>query len=616
MVQGETYVIVVTGTGPIATFNVGRFLLEMSIDVVRQGQFSALLAFKASVVDPSNFLSTWRNTTGGDNYCAWGPPGSITCSSVGMMVMGLNLRGRGLSGTIPPQLSQLPSLNFLDLSGNYFSGSIPAGLAGPPPGTDKRGVVTLNFDGNRDMRGCVPDDIVNKLNIINGRMFTIRISGTGIGGACGLVPPPLQCPGTLVVANAPSVLTGFPYFYEARNITLIKAPNIIGDPPVITCTPPSSAFFFEGVTPVACLGTDQGGNQATCSFEVNVTTTEESLSTNPPPFILQVVINVDNVRARDFTPAVWGQLFNQLHPRYLRLTDITVWRAEVEDRRAPSRRSLLRSHSAELSIVFGMRTRDQLWAYESYFANEFATPLQTVLSSVLGVPVSLPTIISVQRGGACCLPPSPDPECLLNPEVSSDLCVAMGRERLPSATRDAIWLGDTGLCSECAAVWDRPGARSDPHFVTAAGQHFDWMGEGDRSFCIISDKAVHVNAHLFSGTDGRRTGTWMDQIAVLHGDNNIVVSTGAPTGFPGLHGSVSINGLADVTVGSSSSANFKVVGLNATESVHGVLGQTFRPTSQGAADVSLKGLVEGNDPDYRTSGLLAADCSFSQFSSS
>eukprot|EP00899_Mesostigma_viride_P028536 jgi/Mesvir1/8868/Mv02762-RA.1 len=627
---GREYIIVVAGYGESS----GPFRLDIAVDdsinlTWVAEQRDALLAFKAGVEDPYSNLNDWT----GYNYCSWF---GVHCAAPGLTIDVVDVRGFYLSGPVSPALGELRDLHVLNLGYNNLAGTIPPELAGPlGEGEEERLGADLVFEGNVNMTGCVPDVIVNKMSTEGELLFSVFTKGTGIGGACGLVDfkPTLTCPGTLPLASVTSAMTYVPYKFET-GVTLsdIKARNIFGDRPTVTCNPPSSSPFFEGTTPVVCRAADLDGNEANCTFDVIVTLPEDPLE-------------------------VAG------------FESVTIWRARADDTSAQGtrrKRTLLQGGGGgvRLTIHLGTSTADEMASVEAWFRDAASAALmQGVLSVALGVPVD-PVTLSVRSGsgGACCLPPSPDPVCVVNPDApidSSDECQALGLALLPTAGQDAIWLGRVGQCGECAAVWDRAGATSDPHFVTAMGEHFDWMGQGNRSFCIISDKAVHVNAHMFEVTDGRRKGTWIDQIAVLHGGEVVVVSTGAPSGLPGVHGSVIVNGRPEMSVGSSSSAvvakgltvrrkktrtwvtvdgimdlevevvrastweagkgpgrdflNFRVHGLNATESVHGVLGQTFRATAQGAAKSAHKGLVQGADPDYMTSGLLAADCSFAQF---
>eukprot|EP00899_Mesostigma_viride_P018274 jgi/Mesvir1/26448/Mv16127-RA.2 len=554
--EGKTYVVVVSGwdvsTGPF-TLDVR---VDESIDLAKVQQHrDALLAFKASVTDPSSVLAGWA----GDNYCTWY---GVECAGP-LLIISLHLANEDLTGTVPPALGQLGDVREIDLAWNNFWGPIPAELAGPPPEDEARRSVDLVFKGNTGMTGCVPDAIVNKTNVDgDSLLFTVYISGTGIGGACGLVPylPTLECPETLVLANATNALTLFPRSFEEEDITLHDevADNIVGDDPAITCSPPSSSPFFEGETPVTCRASDLDGNEANCSFNVQVSVAEDPLAAGPASYLTVVVIRALDVNVSAFTPRAWAGIMVELGEA-VGLENFVLWRAKAaEDLNPRGPRRLLQDAGVVLTLYLGASSPDVIRAVEGWLRDPAsAVAMQLILTSVLDVAVG-PVAISVQSGGgACCLPPSRDPVCVVDPDMpftTSDECVALGRSLLPSANRDAVWLGRGGQCGECAALWDNAGARSDPHFVTADGTHFDWMGEGDRSFCIISDKAVHVNAHLFAGTDGRRTGTWMDQIAVLYGGDNIVVSTGAPAGFPGLHGSITVNGRADMSVGSSSSA--------------------------------------------------------------
>ncbi|KAG6674000.1 putative receptor-like protein kinase At3g47110 isoform X1 [Carya illinoinensis] len=83
----------------------------------------ALLSFKSLVSDPKSALSQWNLNS---SHCDW--PG-VNCTNNGARVRSLVLNGHGLIGTIPPQLSNLTSLQILDLSGNSFFGHIPSELS-------------------------------------------------------------------------------------------------------------------------------------------------------------------------------------------------------------------------------------------------------------------------------------------------------------------------------------------------------------------------------------------------------------------------------------------------------------------------------------------------------
>ncbi|KAL5145728.1 putative LRR receptor-like serine/threonine-protein kinase [Glycine soja] len=97
------------------------FLLDNFHDILcnHDTDRDALLSFKSQVSDPKNALSRWSSNS---NHCTWY---GVTCSKVGKRVKSLTLPGLGLSGKLPPLLSNLTYLHSLDLSNNYFHGQIP-----------------------------------------------------------------------------------------------------------------------------------------------------------------------------------------------------------------------------------------------------------------------------------------------------------------------------------------------------------------------------------------------------------------------------------------------------------------------------------------------------------
>ncbi|KAK5784437.1 hypothetical protein PVK06_038961 [Gossypium arboreum] len=86
---------------------------------------SALLQFKAQIVDPRNALgndwtSTWMSV------CNWT---GVSCGHHHRRITALNLSNMGIKGTIGPQLGNLSFLISLNLSGNNFHGELPRELA-------------------------------------------------------------------------------------------------------------------------------------------------------------------------------------------------------------------------------------------------------------------------------------------------------------------------------------------------------------------------------------------------------------------------------------------------------------------------------------------------------
>ena len=106
----------------------------------------ALLCFKSQTYDPTEVLSSWSNTS--FNFCNWS---GVSCSlQTPLRVTALNLSSQGLSGSMPPCLGNLSSLESLDLSSNKFHGSIPSELG------RLNKVIHLNLSIN-SLDGYIPD---------------------------------------------------------------------------------------------------------------------------------------------------------------------------------------------------------------------------------------------------------------------------------------------------------------------------------------------------------------------------------------------------------------------------------------------------------------------------
>eukprot|EP00899_Mesostigma_viride_P002331 jgi/Mesvir1/12099/Mv00369-RA.1 len=97
---------------------------------------------------------------------------------------------------------------------------------------------------------------------------------------------------------------------------------------------------------------------------------------------------------------------------------------------------------------------------------------------------------------------------------------------------------------------------SDPHFVTSDGSKFDFNGVAGQSYCIVTDARLQVNARLMgtakspvdvnapSGRPDSRT--WMDQVAILYGSDQVLVEAASPPGTPfaASFGTIRVNGAA------------------------------------------------------------------------
>lgn len=81
------------------------------------------------------------------------------------------------------------------------------------------------------------------------------------------------------------------------------------------------------------------------------------------------------------------------------------------------------------------------------------------------------------------------------------------------------------LCFPSSSGYCNPGNDTtnvvdDPHFTGARGTKFDFNGELDKAFCLVTDKRIHINAVLKGykstntyrasvGADGKATRSWI-----------------------------------------------------------------------------------------------------------
>ncbi|GAQ84575.1 hypothetical protein KFL_001950080 [Klebsormidium nitens] len=73
-------------------------------------------------------------------------------------------------------------------------------------------------------------------------------------------------------------------------------------------------------------------------------------------------------------------------------------------------------------------------------------------------------------------------------------------------------------CTCVSAPNPSPGGNGDPHFDGPEGIKYDFHGEKDKDFCLISDTRFHMNSH-FIGQETEHTGftgTWMDSFFLIY----------------------------------------------------------------------------------------------------
>jgi Leucine-rich repeat (LRR) protein len=130
---------------------------------IPQGEYGALVAL--------------YEATGGTHWTnPWTLPTAEPCSLYGVTcesghVTGLGLGSNGLSGTIPPELGNLSSLQGLSLSWNELSGAIPPELG------NLSGLLTLQLGGNQ-LSGTIPPELGNLSSLQNLSLSSNQLSGT------------------------------------------------------------------------------------------------------------------------------------------------------------------------------------------------------------------------------------------------------------------------------------------------------------------------------------------------------------------------------------------------------------------------------------------------------
>jgi Leucine-rich repeat (LRR) protein len=131
----------------------------------------------------------WIDNVGTE--CTWY---GVSCSPGKNHIIGINLFGNNLIGTIPSELGNLKQLNSLNLSGNFLTGSVPATITG---------LVNLTelILYNNQLAGGIPPDIGN-LKLLQ----TLNLSSNGLWG--GLPPSLGNCSSLVELRVSRNSLTG------------------------------------------------------------------------------------------------------------------------------------------------------------------------------------------------------------------------------------------------------------------------------------------------------------------------------------------------------------------------------------------------------------------------
>jgi len=125
----------------------------------------ALLSLKSQVTtDPSNTLSSWNNNS---SPCNWT---RVSCNQVNQRVIGLDLSGLRLTGSISPNIGNLSLLRSLHLQGNQFTGLIPDQIGA----LSRLSVLNISFNS---INGPIPLNITKCLNLQILDLMQNEISG-------------------------------------------------------------------------------------------------------------------------------------------------------------------------------------------------------------------------------------------------------------------------------------------------------------------------------------------------------------------------------------------------------------------------------------------------------
>ncbi|KAH9532475.1 hypothetical protein CY35_19G097200 [Sphagnum magellanicum] len=168
----------------------------------------------------------------------------------------------------------------------------------------------------------------------------------------------------------------------------------------------------------------------------------------------------------------------------------------------------------------------------------------------------------------------------------------------------------------------------DPHFFGKHGERFDFHGRSNRDYCVLTDKDLQINMHLFRGVrkgstvelqDTQHQTTTSSGVSVIRYPTSVEV---AVIGFVRINMNI-VRATSRSRGSRANYINFEMTEVKVSPSVHGVLGQTYQETNRtyqklheahGKKPIrATVTLVDGVETDYITSGILASDCKFSSF---
>ncbi|KAM1507457.1 hypothetical protein TB2_016530 [Malus domestica] len=178
-----------------------------------------LLSFKASVNDPSHYLSNWN--TSANTLCNWH---GITCND-NNNIKAIELTGRNISGKLSSSIFHLSHIETIDLSNNQLSGQLPNDMFISGSNSLRR----LNFSNNI-LTSTLPQGSLTTLEVLD--LSNNMISGI-IPNNVGLLSTLkfLDLGGNMLVGTIPSSISNMSsleYLTLASNQLVGKIPAQLG----------------------------------------------------------------------------------------------------------------------------------------------------------------------------------------------------------------------------------------------------------------------------------------------------------------------------------------------------------------------------------------------------
>lgn len=159
--------------------------------VLADSQGDALYALRRNLKDPHNVLQSWDPTL--VNPCTWF---HVTCSRSNQVIR-VDLGNAGLEGALVPELGNLHSLQYLELSKNKLDGKIPHELSklenlvsldlynnnftGEIPSAlgQLKSLIFLRLNNNQ-LRGRIPQELTG--------ISSLKVLDLSNNNFCGMIP--------------------------------------------------------------------------------------------------------------------------------------------------------------------------------------------------------------------------------------------------------------------------------------------------------------------------------------------------------------------------------------------------------------------------------------------